>query len=116
MQTICITNQKGGCAKTMTALNLGAGLAHAGKKVLLLDLDPQGPLAPGLGVTPLKELPPLSEALVNKNLDTVILSTSTKGLFVAPGDMNLDAAYLDKQPFRDTVLKRALDHLTKPLD
>jgi chromosome partitioning protein len=116
MQTICITNQKGGCAKTMTVLNLGAGLAHAGKKVLLIDLDPQGPLAPGLGVTPSDDALPLSEALVRKNLDTSILSTSTTGLFVAPGDVNLDAAYLDKQPFRDTVLKRALDHLTTPLD
>ena len=51
MPTICITNQKGGCGKTMTAINLGAGLARQDQRVLLMDLDPQGPLAAGLGGT-----------------------------------------------------------------
>ncbi len=116
MQTICITNQKGGCAKTVTALNLGAGLAKAGKKTLLIDLDPQGPLAPGLSVTPPDSLLPLSEALIQKSLGEVILPTPTKALSLIPADINLDAAFLDKQPFRDTVLKRALDALAEPFD
>ncbi|MGE5755204.1 MAG: ParA family protein [Planctomycetaceae bacterium] len=53
MSIITITNQKGGCGKTVTATNLSVGLARAGKRVLVIDLDPQAPLAVGPRVTPL---------------------------------------------------------------
>ncbi len=48
-KVIALTNQKGGTAKTTTTLNLGIGLAHQGRKVLLVDADPQGDLTTALG-------------------------------------------------------------------
>src|SRR5271156_4205412 len=90
MAIITITNQKGGCGKTVTAANLACGLARKGNKVLLMDLDPQAPLAPGLGVKPPDDLLPIAEAIKSKRVGGVVQPTPTANLFVAPGDVSLD--------------------------
>jgi chromosome partitioning protein len=108
MPTICITNQKGGCGKTVTATNLASGLARQGKRVLLMDLDPQAPLASGLGVQPPEDILPIADAIKKKRVEDIILESPTPNLFVAPGDVSLDHQTLANEPLRDTILSRAL--------
>jgi len=114
MPTICITNQKGGCGKTMTAINLGAGLARQDQRVLLVDLDPQGPVAAGLGVTLPEDLLPLAPAILARLLDRIVVPTPTAGLWVVPSDTSLDAQALYKKP--PTTIRRALHALEQPFD
>src|SRR5512144_2779211 len=109
MPVICVTNQKGGCGKTVTATNLSAGLARRGRKTLIVDLDPQAPVAPGLGVRPPAELPPMVEALTRKGrAGERVLESPAPDLFVMPGDATLDHDALAKVPLPDTALQRAL--------
>ena len=105
---ICITNQKGGCGKTNTATNLAAGLARKGERVLLMDLDPQAPIASGVGVKPPEDMLPIAEALRKKRLQEIVCETPIAGLFVTPGDVSLDHQALANEPLRDTILQRAL--------
>jgi chromosome partitioning protein len=108
MSIITITNQKGGCGKTVTAINLASGLARNGSKTLLIDLDPQAPLAPGLSVRPPADLLPIAEAIKKRRVGEIALPTPTANLFVAPGDVSLDHQALANEPLRDTILQRAL--------
>jgi chromosome partitioning protein len=116
MPILGVTNQKGGVGKTLTAINLAAGLARAGKKTLLIDLDPQAPIAPSLGVTPPGDLLPIAEALKQRRAGGVVVETSDPKLFVLPGDVSIDHQALANEPLRDTVLKRALEPLRGQFD
>jgi chromosome partitioning protein len=114
MLTICITNQKGGCGKTMTAINLGAGLARQNRRVLLVDLDPQGPVAAGLGASLPEDLLPLAPAILDRLLDRIVIPTPTAGLWVIPSDTSIDAQAFYKKP--PTTIRRALHALEQPFD
>jgi chromosome partitioning protein len=116
MPTITITNQKGGCGKTVTATNLAAGLARQGSRVLLVDLDPQAPIASGLGVQAPKDMLPIAEAIKKKRLSEIVLETPTANLSIVPGDVSLDHQALANEPLRDTILTRALAPLQGQFD
>jgi chromosome partitioning protein len=116
MKTIAVTQQKGGVGKTATAVHLAAGLARSGHATLIIDLDPQAPVAPHLGVSSPADLPPLAAAVADRRLDAVTLPTPTPGLFVAPGDAGLDPAAFARLPMRETLLRRALDALGGAFD
>jgi chromosome partitioning protein len=95
MRRIVIFNQKGGVGKTVTAINLSAGLAARGRKVLLVDMDPQANATLGLGFDVSEsERPDVYDLLVDENatLEKTILITGKKNLLLAPADLDLAAA------------------------
>lgn len=111
---IAITNQKGGVGKTTTAINFSCGLSRKGKRVLLVDLDPQAHATIGLGVEPGSFQLAIHDVLVNKRgIGEVVLSTRFEGLFLAPSHIRLDRAeqQLIPEMYRESILQRAMEGL-----
>ena len=109
---IAMCNQKGGVGKTTTTINLGAALAEVGRRVLLVDFDPQGALSVGLGV-PVNELDvTVYNLLVERGHDVrdVIKHTKWEGLDVLPANIDLSAAevQLVGEVAREQILARVL--------
>ena len=105
-------NQKGGVGKTTSTINLGAALAEYGRRVLLVDLDPQGALSAGLGVPHYELDHTVHNLLVEPrvSIDDVLINTRVEGLDLVPSNIDLSAAEIQlvNEVGREQSLARAL--------
>ncbi len=130
METFVIANQKGGVGKTTTVLNLGSSLALKGKKVLLIDLDPQANLSSGLGFTKqfdkeswtqMEEAPYKSiyDVLINQvPLSEVFVTTDNDNVLLVPSHLSLAGAEIEMVNMlaRETLLKKAIEEFQEDVD
>jgi chromosome partitioning protein len=110
MRKIAIINQKGGVGKTTTAVNLAAALAECGRRVCVLDLDPQAHATTHFGVEPDGERPSMYDVLVNNRPLAEVRTAVTDRLVLAGSDINLAAAEVELAGVvgREVILRDAL--------
>ena len=118
MRTIAVMNQKGGVGKTTTAVNLSAGLARAGRKVCLIDLDPQAHASLHLGLDPLPDQPSVYDMLCGNAKLADVRRPVVEGLWVVGSTLDLAGAELELagQPGREMILRQKLREDTETFD
>jgi chromosome partitioning protein len=123
MRTIAVVNQKGGCGKTTVSINLASALAEIGKRVLLVDMDPQSHCAVGLAVPEEQIEQSIYDALISKSRNeplrlTEILWQISDKLELAPASIDLSAfeQQMANIPDRESCLKTLLDEIKTEYD
>ncbi|MBP9115722.1 MAG: ParA family protein [Acidimicrobiia bacterium] len=118
-RVISIANQKGGVGKTTTSVNLGAALAEAGNRVLVIDLDPQGNATTGLGIQHRDLEGSVYDVIINdKSLEDCTEPTAVRNLFVVPATIDLAGAEIELVPAfsREMKLKKAIKEILEDYD
>ena len=116
---IAIANQKGGVGKTTTAVNLSACLGKAGKKTLIIDIDPQGNTTSGLGINPRDLELSVYDCLINDvPMKDTILKTEFDNLYIVPSNIDLAGAELElvMKENREFRLKNAINEIKDYFD
>jgi len=116
---IALCNQKGGVGKTTTTISLGAALAEYGRRVLVVDFDPQGALSAGLGM-PSHDVVTIYDLLLGRETDSrkAVMATNTPNLHLIPANIDLSAAevHLVNEVAREQILARVLRPLLGDYD
>ena len=118
-RTIVIANQKGGVGKTTTAINLSASLAEAEKKVLVIDIDPQGNTTSGFGIEKDEQENTIYELLLGEcEIEECMIVTEFDDLTIIPSHVNLAAAEIELVGIeeKEYILKKALDKVRDKYD
>ncbi|MCF8540290.1 MAG: ParA family protein [Aurantimicrobium sp.] len=114
-RVISVSNQKGGVGKTTTTVNFAAALAHAGARVLVIDLDPQGNASTALGIDHHGDIPGIYEVLIGEASLRDVLKPSTEPgeLYCVPSTIHLAGAEIDiiEMDRREFLLRSALEQL-----